>query len=124
MWTQADFGALRRKWPNALEIRSQAQDRAEYLRRPDLGRSLHPGSKALLASLGSPAPELLIVVGDGLSAAALEHAPALLPELLALLDGVNIQLLLAHQCRVALADEAGELLGARASLILLGERPA
>lgn len=123
VWTAADFGALRQGWPDALEIRSRVRERAEYLRRPDLGRSLHPDSKALLASLGSPAPDVLIIVGDGLSAAALVHAPALLRGLWPLLGKLSVQLLLARQCRVALADEAGELLGARASLILLGERP-
>ena len=123
VWTEADFGALRQGWPDALEVRSCAEIRAEYLRRPDLGRSLRPASKALLESLKAPAPELLIVVGDGLSAAALAHAPALLRELLPLLNGVHIQLLLAHQSRVALADEAGEVLKAKASLIVLGERP-
>ena len=123
VWQEADFGALRQGWPEALEIASRAHSRAEYLRRPDLGRQLRPDSKALLSSLAVPAPELLIVVGDGLSAAALDHAPALLRELLALLGGLSVTVLLAHQCRVALADEAGELLKANASLILLGERP-
>ena len=123
VWTPADFGPLRGSWPDVIDLRSQAGSRAEYLRRPDLGRRLHPESAALLKTLISLAPELLIVVGDGLSAAALEHAPVLLQELVPLLDGLSIQLVLAQQCRVALADEAGELLKARASLIILGERP-
>ena len=123
VWTPADFGPLLEAWPGALELRSRAEGRAEYLRRPDLGRRLHPDSAALLQSRDAPAPDVLIVVGDGLSAAALVHAPALLSELLPLLDGLSVRLLLAWQCRVALADEAGELLRARSSLILLGERP-
>jgi len=123
VWTPANFGPLLAAWPGTLEIRSQAGDRAEYLRRPDLGRRLHPDSAALLESLGAPAPDVLIVVGDGLSAAALEHAPALLRELLPLLGDLSVRLLLAWQCRVALADRAGELLRARSSLMLLGERP-
>ncbi|WP_420597188.1 ethanolamine ammonia-lyase subunit EutC [Deinococcus sp.] len=123
VWTPADFGPLRASWPDAPEIRSQADTRAEYLRRPDLGRSLHPDSRILLETLNAPAPKLLIVVGDGLSAAALAHAPALLHSLLPLLAEMRVQLLFAQQCRVALADEAGEMLNARASLIILGERP-
>ncbi|AZI42379.1 ethanolamine ammonia-lyase subunit EutC [Deinococcus psychrotolerans] len=123
VWTEADFAPLHSQWPDALEIRSQASNRAEYLRRPDLGRALHPHSKAVLQALGPPTPEVLIVVGDGLSAAALEHAPALLSALLPLLGGLPTRLLLAHQCRVALADEAGELLGSGCSLMILGERP-
>ncbi|WP_161883238.1 ethanolamine ammonia-lyase subunit EutC [Deinococcus alpinitundrae] len=123
VWTPADFGPLLEAWPDALELRSRAEGRAEYLRRPDLGRRLHPDSAAVLEPLAASAPDVLIVVGDGLSAAALRHAPALLCELLPLLDGLSVRLLLVHQCRVALADEAGELLGAGVSLILLGERP-
>ncbi len=123
VWTPADFGPLRRGWPQALEVSSQAQGRAEYLQRPDLGRRLNAASANLLKALGAPAPDVLIVVGDGLSAAALEQAPALLRALLPLLGDLKLQLLLARQCRVALADEAGEVLAARASLILLGERP-
>lgn len=123
VWTAADFAPLRSMWPDALEIRSQAENRAEYLRRPDLGRMLHPDSKAALQAFKQPAPDALVVVGDGLSAAAAEHAPALLNALLPLLDSLSTRLLLAHQCRVALADEAGELLGAKCSMMILGERP-
>ncbi|GAA4021899.1 ethanolamine ammonia-lyase subunit EutC [Deinococcus rubellus] len=123
VWTAADFGPLLEEWPDAVEIRSQAGSRAEYLRRPDLGRRLHPDSKALLAASNLPTPDVLIIVGDGLSAAALAHAPALLRELLPLLGRLSVQLLLARQCRVALADGAGELLRGGVSLIILGERP-
>ncbi|AWN23451.1 ethanolamine ammonia-lyase [Deinococcus irradiatisoli] len=123
VWAEPEFGPLRRNWPQVPEVRSRAESRAVYLRRPDLGRQLNPVSRAELEALGSPAPDLLIVVGDGLSAAALDHAPELLQALLPLLAGLDVQLLLARQCRVALGDEAGEVLGARAALMVLGERP-
>jgi ethanolamine ammonia-lyase small subunit len=67
-----------------------------------------------------------LVVGDGLSAAAVQqHA---LPTLQALRDALHgacslSPVVLARQARVALADEVGELLQAAAVLILLGERP-
>ena len=109
--------------PARWRFARRQQDRAEYLRRPDLGRRLHPDSAALLESLGAPAPDVLIVVGDGLSAAALEHAPACCANCCRCWATCHVRLLLAWQCRVALADEAGELLRARSSLILLGERP-
>ena len=77
----------------------------------------------MLESLGAPAPDVLIVVGDGLSATALEHAPTLLRELLPLLGDLSVRLLLAWQCRVALADEAGELLRGAVQLDPAGRAP-
>ena len=64
-------------------LRSAARDRATYLRRPDLGRTLHPDSRVELAAGDYDAA---IVIADGLSAPAIHHhaAPlldALLPRL-------------------------------------------
>ena len=51
---------------------------SEYLRRPDLGRKLDPASQQLLASRQAGSCRLAIVVGDGLSPAAVNaHAVAL-----------------------------------------------
>src|SRR5258707_14523572 len=50
-----------------VEVSSQAGNRKDYLRRPDLGRMLDPPSRHLLAS-GSGSPcRLAVVIGDGLS---------------------------------------------------------
>lgn len=111
---------------NALHVRSQAEDRAAYLSRPDWGRQLHPDSAALLAAKKtSPAADLVIVISDGLSAiAAQRHAAPLLAALLLRLDGLRLApLVIATQARVALADEIGELLGAVLAISLIGERP-
>lgn len=110
-----------------LRLESAAADRATYLRRPDLGRRLSGRSAALLQAL-TPAPcDLALVVGDGLSARAVhEHALPLLLELRPRLEADAVALgavALVRQCRVALGDEVGALLGARAVLVLLGERP-
>jgi len=110
-----------------VTVESAAADRAIYLRRPDLGRRLSPRSAALLASLAQGDIDLAVVLGDGLSARAV-HAQAL-PFLLELRPRLEAEglalgaLLLAQQCRVALGDEAGALLRARAVLVLIGERP-
>jgi ethanolamine ammonia-lyase small subunit len=113
-------------WGAVLAVRSRAATRAEYLRRPDLGRRLDAaGAAALQAPAGAP-PDLAIVVADGLSALAAErHAPPLLQALRAALDGTLTlaPVVIATQARVALGDEVGALLGARLVLILLGERP-
>ena len=108
-------------------IESAAPDRATYLRRPDLGRRLSPRSAALLPALADAPCDLAVVVGDGLSARAVHvQTLPLLLELRPRLEAQGIAigpLLLARQCRVALGDEAGALLGARAVLVLIGERP-
>lgn len=112
-------------WP-VLGVRSRAATRADYLRRPDLGRRLDPASVVPLQAAAGPAPDLAIVVADGLSALAAErHAPPLLRALRQALGGTLVlaPLVVATQARVALGDEVGALLGARLVLILLGERP-
>jgi ethanolamine ammonia-lyase small subunit len=111
-----------------VQVESAAADRATFLRRPDLGRRLSARSAALLAAAAAGMGcDLAIVLGDGLSAlAAHRHALPLLLELRPRLEAEGVRLgpvLLAHQCRVALGDEAGALLQARAVLVLLGERP-
>jgi ethanolamine ammonia-lyase small subunit len=110
-------------------VASAAADRATYLRRPDLGRRLGPASaKSLhaLQALALPPPDLALVLADGLCAtAAQQHGAALLGHLRRALAGaVSLSpVFLATQARVALGDEVGELLQARAVLVLLGERP-
>ncbi|GGR25645.1 ethanolamine ammonia-lyase subunit EutC [Deinococcus ruber] len=111
-----------------LELRSRAAHRSEYLRRPDLGRRLSAESRARLEALPlGPPPDILIVVSDGLSAVAADtNAGAVLALLVPVLleRGYTLApLLLATQARVALADEAAELLRARLAIHLIGERP-
>lgn len=110
-----------------LQARSAAPDRMTYLRRPDLGRRLAPESAAQLqAQLGGQACDLCFVVADGLSSLAVaRHAAPLLEALLPLLaPGLRIApVVVATQARVALADEVGEICGARVAVILIGERP-
>ncbi len=107
-----------------LQLRSNAPDRAAYLRQPNLGRTLHRDSVALLR----PVPcELAITIADGLSALAIERnaipvLAQLLPKLFA--DAWTIApLTLVQQGRVGICDPVGSCLGASCSLILIGERP-
>lgn len=109
-----------------LEVESAAEDRQHYLRRPDLGRRLSEASRAALAALPQgAAPELVFVVGDGLSAfAAAKQAVPLLKAARARLEDWRIgPVVVARQARVALGDEIGELLGASLVAMLIGERP-
>lgn len=112
---------------DSVTVESAAPDRATYLRRPDLGRRLSPRSAALLSALAGTQTDLALVVGDGLSARAVHtQALPLLLELRPWLEADGLRcgpVVLAQQCRVALGDEAGALLQARAVLVLIGERP-
>src|SRR5262245_27989753 len=64
------------------EVASQARDRRDYLRRPDLGRMLDPDSRRTLEKRGGGVREIVIVIGDGLSPAAVNvHAADLVRHL-------------------------------------------
>jgi ethanolamine ammonia-lyase small subunit len=103
-----------------LNVHSAAPNRAIYLRRPDLGRRL---SDPFLLQRGDY--DAVVILADGLSATAVHHhAGPVLDALLPLLDGWKLApIVVAQQARVAISDEIGELLGAKMSLILIGERP-
>ncbi|MGI4734711.1 MAG: ethanolamine ammonia-lyase subunit EutC [Janthinobacterium lividum] len=109
------------------QVSSRAQNRQEYLQRPDYGRQLNEASKAHLAASAAGACDLAIVLADGLSATAINaHALPLLRALLPLLQQLGFHLgplALAEQARVALGDEVGHLLRAQLVLVLIGERP-
>jgi ethanolamine ammonia-lyase small subunit len=102
-------------------VDSAAPDRDVFLRRPDLGRRLGQGVKLPARD----AYDLAIVVADGLSAGAAQaHAPATAAALARLLEGWRIApAAIVRHGRVAIGDEIGERLGARAVVVLIGERP-
>ncbi|CAO4172239.1 ethanolamine ammonia-lyase subunit EutC [Methylorubrum populi] len=119
---ELDLARLGRELPHPfLVVESAAGNRATYLQRPDLGRRL---SESVL-DLPRGGCDLAIVLGDGLSATAVEaHAPPLLAALLPMLAGWTVSpVIVARQARVALGDPIGERLGARCVLMLIGERP-
>ena len=110
-----------------LTVDSAAPDRATYLRRPDLGRSLSDSGRATLVAQTRGSCDLAIVVADGLSCAAVHaHAAALIETLLPAAREAGWRIgpvVIARQARVALGDEVGTLLGARLVILLVGERP-
>lgn len=113
-----------------LRLHSAAADRHAYLQRPDLGRRLDAASVEELrahAALRGGGADLAVVIADGLSALAVHrHAPAMLERIEALAGRHGWSLApvaLVAQGRVAVGDEVGELLGARAVVVLIGERP-
>lgn len=105
---------------------SAAPDRKTYLTRPDLGRRLAPESQSRLAACKA-SPDVALIVSDGLSAPAAQRQTA--PLLIAFApllrrEGWNLApVVVVGHGRVAIEDEIGLLLGAKAAVILLGERP-
>ncbi len=115
---------------DSLLLHSAASDRHSYLQRPDLGRKLSDESAQKLRehALANPGGvDLAIVVADGLSALAVHRHT--LPFLTRMEEQTQAEdwslspVILVEQGRVAVADEIGELLGAKMVVILIGERP-
>lgn len=111
--------------PHGVAVRSQAGDRRAYLMRPDLGRVLDADGERMLRALPGRPFDLVMALGDGLSAGALHaHAPGLLEALLPRLAGWRLSpTVLVHGARVAVGDGVCRAVGAGAVLVLLGERP-
>ncbi|EJM08523.1 ethanolamine ammonia-lyase, small subunit [Pseudomonas sp. GM102] len=114
----------------SLLLHSAATDRNSYLQRPDLGRKLSDQSAQTLRDYALSHPggvDLAVVVADGLSALAVHRHT--LPFLARMeeqtaAEGWSLSpVILVEQGRVAVADEIGELLGAKMVVILIGERP-
>jgi ethanolamine ammonia-lyase small subunit len=114
---------LKQRNISSITLASAARDRDEYLRRPDLGRMLHPESKKLLIPLQAEY-DAAFVIADGLSALAVDrHAAPLLDLLLQNLDWRIAPVAIVEQGRVAIGDEIGQMLGAGMAVVLIGERP-
>ncbi|MDO9327876.1 MAG: ethanolamine ammonia-lyase subunit EutC [Pseudomonas sp.] len=114
----------------SLLLHSAATNRDTYLQRPDLGRKLSDESAQTLREYAQANPggvDLVIVVADGLSALAVHRHT--LPFLARMQEQIEAEgwsvspVVLVEQGRVAVADEIGELLGAKMVVILIGERP-
>ena len=114
----------------SLLLHSAASDRHSYLQRPDLGRKLSEHSAQTLRDYATAHPggvDLAVVVADGLSALAVHRHT--LPFLARMEEQTQAEgwslspVILVEQGRVAVADEIGQLLGAKMVVILIGERP-
>ncbi|GAB2642826.1 ethanolamine ammonia-lyase subunit EutC [Gordonia jinhuaensis] len=110
-----------------VAVTSQAADRSEYLRRPDLGRL--PADLSAVNAVASgevPGPDIAIVLADGLSPTALaEHGAAVVGAVKDVLSPVYsiATPVIATQARVALGDHIAAALGAQTLLVIIGERP-
>ena len=113
-------------------LHSQAINRTTYLQRPDLGRRLDKNSSEILKKIkanDNTFYDLSIVIVDGLSSLAIkENAINFIKKLMTALKEDKQKWNLSpfsivQQGRVAVGDEVGELLKAKISIVLIGERP-
>ncbi|TAH22467.1 MAG: ethanolamine ammonia-lyase subunit EutC [Cytophagales bacterium] len=110
---------------SVIELHTQATDRLNYLKKPHLGKILAEEAACRLPT-GSKY-DIVFVVADGLSATAVNrHAANLLNQVVPYLQSKHWEIApicLLRQGRVACADEIGEILGAKISVMMIGERP-
>jgi len=119
----ADIAAL---GIEVVQIASAAEDRPQYLMRPDLGRRLAGDANATLGRHAGRY-DVAFAITDGLSARAVQmHAAPTLTQLLPLLraEGLGIApIVLVRHGRVAIGDAIAATLRADAVAVLIGERP-
>jgi ethanolamine ammonia-lyase small subunit len=108
-------------------VQSCAATRAEYLRRPDLGRRLSPQARATILAKCMQAPDVQVFLGDGLSPAALiAQAPRVVADLFAGARARRWNIgrpFVIENCRVGQLNEIGDVLRPRVAILLVGERP-
>jgi ethanolamine ammonia-lyase small subunit len=121
---RVDFDAIAAELAprRVVKLRSAASDRAQYLRRPDLGRQL---AEDEAERLDKGPFDLVFVIADGLSAFAVEaYAAATVQAAETLLPDLAIgPVVLASQARVAIGDNIAEHMQAKLVAVLIGERP-
>ena len=110
-----------------IPVQTRCRDKDMYLTRPDLGRCFDEENAARIRDAVKEAPRVQIVVGDGLSSAAIQTNA--MDCLAAIRDGLQLQgirlgnTLFVRYCRVGAGDAVGDLTGCEVVCVLVGERP-
>jgi len=124
---ERDLGAAFLKHWDLFEVSTQAANKDEYLLRPDRGRHFTDESRKTILKRCPSGKDVQVVIGDGLSIAAISaQAPGLVPLLCedAGERGWTFGQVFAIQyCRVGILNEIGELLRPKVVILLIGERP-
>ncbi|MBQ2284370.1 MAG: ethanolamine ammonia-lyase subunit EutC [Clostridia bacterium] len=112
---------------NFVEVHTLCKDKDEYLTRPDLGRRFDSSQQEIIKKTCGENPKVLIVVGDGLSSAAVEaNVEDMIPAIKQGLSNYGISVpdvLFVKHSRVGAMDAIGEVTNADVICILIGERP-
>ncbi len=110
-----------------FEVKTRATDKRHFLQRPDAGRALSDEGRAEIAARVPRAAQVLIIYGDGLSAAAInEHLETYHRALERELAAAGLRAAPAffvRYSRVKVMDEIARLCDAEAALFVCGERP-
>jgi len=110
-----------------LPLQTRCKDKDEYLTRPDLGRCFDEENQQKLRAAISGTPRVQIVVGDGLSSAAI--LAGAMDCLAAIRDGLQLRgislgkTVYVKYCRVGAGDAVGDVTGCEVVCVLVGERP-
>ncbi|EJE7756579.1 ethanolamine ammonia-lyase subunit EutC [Listeria monocytogenes] len=112
---------------NFIPVNTKCQDKDEYLTRPDLGREFDDEMVEVIRANTTKNAKLQIVVGDGLSSAAIEaNIKDILPSIKQGLKMYNLDfdnIIFVKHCRVPSMDKIDEITGADVVCLLVGERP-
>ncbi len=110
-----------------VPVQTRCRDKDEYLTRPDLGRCFDEENRKKIKAAVPNAPRVQLVVGDGLSSAAiLANAMDCMKTIR---DGLKLkgidcaQPLFVRYCRVGAGDAIGDVTGCELVCVLVGERP-
>ena len=132
VYSELDIEQLNKSISEAFDLKifnlkSEVENRSQYLQRPDLGRTLSRISREELTSVNISESDICFVITDGLSAEAInQNAVPILGNLIPKLTEINWKIApicIVEQGRVAIADEIGFLLKSEIVIILIGERP-
>ena len=110
-----------------VPVQTKCRDKDEYLTRPDHGRVFDEENQKIIRSAVKHAPRVQVVVGDGLSSAAIQANA--MDCLEAMRDGLKMrgielgQSLFVRYCRVGAGDAVGDVTGCELVCVLVGERP-
>ncbi len=110
-----------------LAVQTKCHSKDEYLTRPDHGRCFDEENQQKIRSAVPNAPRVQIVVGDGLSSAAITANA--MDCLAAIKDGLKLRNIpfdpdiFVRYCRVGAGDAIGDVTGCELVCMLVGERP-
>ncbi len=110
-----------------LPTKTRCDSKDEYLTRPDLGRCFDEHNAKAIAGVIDEPPKVQLVVGDGLSSAAITANG--MDCLQAIRDGLKLRgietgkAIFVKYCRVGAGDAIGDITGCELVCVLVGERP-
>ena len=110
-----------------IPVRTVCKNKDEYITRPDYGRIFDEANTEIIKQNVKKGAKLQVVVGDGLSSAAIEaNIRDVIPALKQGLKKYNLdfdKVLFVKYCRVPAMDPIGEISDADVVCLFVGERP-